>query len=168
MIFEQAACSWKNTVDIGTQCTIMCFWLNLQKSRMQTVKSCIKWAKNCCSISGNILFSVNISTCAFIQIPILHNVDVPESSLGWMYPYDSMLQPLFDRYMLEIFQSGISRRIFDPYNPESQECKEEGINPVNLNFVAIVFFILILGIVFSAFLLLLELCGLNLNKYINQ
>ena len=116
----------------------------------------------------NIHFPVKVSPCEFVKVPLLPNIDIPPSRVGWMYPYNSMLQPIFDIYMLEIFQSGISRRIFDPYNPESQECKGEGINPVNLNFVSIVFFILILGIVCSAFLLLLELCGLNLNKYVNQ
>ena len=81
---------------------------------------------------------------------------IPAIWVGWMYPYDSMLQPLFDKFTFEIFQ-GI-QKIHSRYTFNSYHCNnlEEDFHPVNFGFVQILFYILISGAVLSLSILVIE------------
>ena len=65
--------------------------------------------------------------------------DFPLSAVGWFYPYDSILQPLFDKYMLELFENGVFNRIVDTIHEKQPDCPAETVPKVNFSFVIIIF-----------------------------
>ena len=86
------------------------------------------------------------------------------NEMGWMYPYHSMLQPLFDKYMLELYQSGTVDRIVKYYDPETETCNEEHYQQITIDFVLIAFICLWIGIGASIVIIILEKCGVNALK----
>ena len=75
--------------------------------------------------------------------------------VGWMYPYHSMIQPLFDRFTFEILQ-GI-HKIQDHYSYINYDCQlQKDFHSVNYGFVAILFYVLITGATLSLIFLWLE------------
>ena len=52
--------------------------------------------------------------------------EFPQSRNGWFDPYDSILQLLFDKYLLSLFESGVFKRIMETHDSKKLEC------PVNL------------------------------------
>ena len=58
------------------------------------------------------IFSLGIDSCHFLAVPFNFGLGKqPPSLIGWMYPENSMLQPLFDDYIFRILESGIFDRI---------------------------------------------------------
>ena len=91
-----------------------------------------------------------MSSCDYGMIPA-H--DIPTSNVGWMYPMNSMLQPLFDSCMQDLYESGITDRILkrleDPCTTKSQF-------QISFDFVMVLFLILAVGIVLALTTLGLE------------
>ena len=90
--------------------------------------------------------------------------DSNDVNSGWMYPKDSILQTLFDNYMLELIQSGVAEQISQTFFkkqvcPASQELTEIGID-----FVKSIFVILSCGIMTSIFISIMERIIHNQNK----
>ena len=81
-----------------------------------------------------------------------------------MFPYKSMLQPLFDQYMLELYQTGLIDRIFQSYQPWDTKCIIDGFNQVDLNFVLMMFAILGFGVILSGICLVFEMLGYEILK----
>ena len=83
--------------------------------------------------------------------------DIPTLKDGWMFPYDSMLQPLFQKYMLQLYQDGIINRIENDNKVQVPKCNE-GNNSmaINFGFVQILFYVLAFGTILSICLLFLE------------
>ena len=98
----------------------------------------------------------NLSNCDYMQTSM---PDFPLSSVGWFYPYDSILQPMFDKYMLELFENGVFDRIVDTILTKQPDCPAETVPKVNFSFVTIIFFILFGGAILSFLILLLEKNG---------
>ena len=65
---------------------------------------------------------------------------------GWIYPKNSLLQPLFDKYMLKLYQNGIIKRIED-FHTARKYCNENnGYLIIQFGFVKILFILLLIGI----------------------
>ena len=91
--------------------------------------------------------------------------DFPVGTVGWFYPYDSILQPIFDRYMLEIFESGVYERIMDTkIGMKKTACQNEPVVKVDFPFVMAIFCILLGGVSISLLILVLELMGIDFLK----
>ena len=91
--------------------------------------------------------------------------DVPKLPFGYMFHNDSMLQPLFDKYLFNLYQEGIFDRVLTFYQPEAPDCHEKGeFDSVNFGFVQILFYILISGIVSACFIFSIEKCFLFKNQ----
>ena len=96
-----------------------------------------------------------------------HDVEFTAGSnikIGWMYPYQSILQPIFDKYLIEIMEAGIFDRVVEKYQPNQPVCEKNEIVPINIDCVAILFVILSIGIILSLFFHILENFGINLLK----
>ena len=107
------------------------------------------------------MITVKLSNCDYMQTSIS---DFPTSTVGWFYPYDSILQPIFDKYMLELFENGVFDKIEDTILAKQPNCPAETVPKVNFSFVTIIFFILFCGAMFSLMILLLEKNGLFFLK----
>ena len=83
---------------------------------------------------------------------------IPKVPGGYMYPFDSMLQPLFDRYMMTLNERGQIDEIFKKYMPKVPNCElNSNFQPVNFGFVQILFIFVCIGIFSGSVLLLFEI-----------
>ena len=63
-----------------------------------------------------------------------------------MYPKNSLLQELFDKYMLELYQTGVIQKIENSF-PLSKMClDEEGFTQMEFDYVRIFFVLLSIGL----------------------
>ena len=91
--------------------------------------------------------------------------DFYPSTVGWFYPYDSILQPIFDRYLLELFESGVYERIKNTkMDIQQTACQIEPVVEVGFPFVMVIFFILIGGVSLSLLIFVLEKNGIDFLK----
>ena len=100
-----------------------------------------------------ILFLVGYYPCDFISVKI---PDIPAMGFGWMYPYNSMLQLLFDDFTLSLVETGIYSQLDQRYESSNSNCEKDNFTQVDFNFVTIMFNLLALGIIISIILLLFE------------
>ena len=64
---------------------------------------------------------------------------------GWMFPKNSILKSMFDRYKLKLYQNGVMQKLHDTFLPLPKCNYEQPFSPVNFDFVAMVFYVLIIG-----------------------
>ena len=66
--------------------------------------------------------------------------------MGWMYPKNSFLQDLFDSYMLELYQSGVIRKIENSFALKNLCNEETGFTQMGFDYVRIFFVLLSIGL----------------------
>ena len=103
-----------------------------------------------------------MSKCNYSQT-YLPEGEFPKSASGWFYPYDSILQPLLDRYLLSLFESGVFKRIMET-DSKDLECLVKPIVLVDLPFVLVIFCILLGGVILSILTYLFERNGFEFLK----
>ena len=104
----------------------------------------------------------NLSRCDYLQT-YLPTSDFPSHAIGWLYPYDSILQPLFDKYLLELLQSGIFNKLSDSYhNVNHLDCPTEPYAKVEFSFIIVILIIFLIGVLLSLVILCLERNGVDL------
>ena len=103
-----------------------------------------------------------MSKCNYSQT-YLPEAEFPKSASGWFYPYDSILQPLLDRYLLSLFESGVFKRIMKT-DAKDLECPVKPIVLVDLPFVLVTFCILLGGVILSMLIHLFERNGFEFLK----
>ena len=75
---------------------------------------------------------------------------------GWMYPYDSMLAPLIDFFLLELHEQGIIDRIKHQKFSSVENCEGNEFTPVNFGFLEAIFILLGIGILLAILLAIIE------------
>ena len=100
----------------------------------------------------------NFSKCLVRDNEITPN---GRKNVGWMFPQSSMLQPIFDHYMFQLYEKGHIHKL--ALKPDTQVCESNDLVPVNFSFVLILFVVLSLGIILSSLTLILEKLGINTN-----
>ena len=100
----------------------------------------------------------NFSKCLVLDNEITPN---ERRNVGWMFPQSSMLQPIFDHYMFQLYEKGHIHKL--ALKPDTQVCESNDLVPVNFSFVLILFVVLSLGIILSSLTLILEKLGINTN-----
>ena len=95
---------------------------------------------------------------AYCEVDIQIVEDLPRTLSGHMFPYNSMLQPLFDRYMHNLYQDGILNQIEERHAPQfSKQCtNDQNLREVNLDYVQILFICLGTGGIMSIAILMIE------------
>ena len=84
-----------------------------------------------------------MSLCNFLIVPLKDFKPVP---MGWMYPKNSFLQDLFDSYMLELYQSGVIRKIENSFALKNLCNEETGFTQMGFDYVRIFFVLLSIGL----------------------
>ena len=64
---------------------------------------------------------------------------------GWMFPKDSILQPMFDRYKLKLYQNGIMQKLQETFLHMPKCNNGQPFVQVNFDFVAMIFHVLVVG-----------------------
>ena len=87
---------------------------------------------------------------------ILANIRSKDIS-GWLYPKNSMLKRLFDKFLLNINEKGIEREIFLKYfvSIEKDLCNVQ-TKPIQYHIVSTLFNVLISGCILSLIILFIE------------
>ena len=91
--------------------------------------------------------------------------DMPSMRQGWIYPINSMLQPIFDQFMAEVLITGVFDRINTNLRPAHPTCQADGMVPIDINFVAILFILLAIGVIIAILLFILEKFGFNCDIF---
>ena len=74
-----------------------------------------KLVNNLCQsmkIKSSLYYSGEVNLCDFLIVPLK---DFKPVTIGWMYPKNSLLQELFDKYMLELSQAGVIQKILSQF-----------------------------------------------------
>ena len=94
-----------------------------------------------------------IDTCDLIKIPM---EEFRTTTVGWMYPKNSMLQPLFDRFMKKLYSNGVIYKINMKYLKKESICGDGGYPQAGFDVIGVLFLILLIGISFSMILAIIE------------
>ena len=86
---------------------------------------------------------------------------------GWMYPKHSLLQSLFDQYMLELYQTGIVQRIEKSHTIEKFCGEGNGYIRISFGFVEILFIVLSVGVSTAIIIALCEKLSQILRKLVH-
>ena len=113
----------------------------------------------------NQIFADNISYCDFLEVTFESTYDIPPMMQGWIYPINSMLQPIFDQFMVEVLKTGVFDRIKTNIRPPNPTCQSDGMVPIDINFVAILFILLAIGVIIAILLFILEKFGFNCDIF---
>ena len=89
------------------------------------------------------------------------------STNGWMYPKHSLLQPLFDQYMLELYQTGIVQRIEKSHTIQNFCGEGDGYIRISFGFVEILFIVLSVGVSTAIIIALCEKLSQILRKLVH-
>ena len=119
----------------------------------------------CFEMQQSFLFSFldNLSYCDYMTTPLPES-EFPLSTIGWLYPYDSILQPIFDKYLLELSESGLLNKIMSTVIEKKQDCQEKTVIEVDFQFVNVIFYLLITGVCLALIIFILERYGLDFLK----
>ena len=108
-----------------------------------------------------------VSYCDFLEVTFESTYDIPPMRQGWIYPINSMLQPIFDQFMTEVLITGVFDRIKTNLTPTYPACQSDEMVPIDINFVAIIFVLLAIGVLISILLFILEKFGFNCDIFKN-
>ena len=125
------------------------------------VEFCQVYSINLCTQ----IFSDNVSYCDFLEVTFESTFDIPPMPQGWIYPINSMLQPIFDQFMVEVLKTGVYDRIKTNLRPPNPTCQSNGMGPIDINFVAILFILLAIGVIIAILLFILEKFGINCDIF---
>ena len=116
-------------------------------------------------LTCSIIFPDNVSYCDFLAVRFESTYDMPPMRQGWIYPTNSMLQPIFDQFMAEVLITGVFDRINTNLRPAHPTCQADGMVPIDINFVAILFILLAIGVIIAILLFILENFGFNCDIF---
>ena len=94
-----------------------------------------------------------IDKCDILRIPFRQ---FRTTTAGWMYPKNSILQPMFDQFILQLNRNGVLKRLHEFYQPTEDLCIEEGYPHTGYDIIGILFVTLASGIMLGIFILLIE------------
>ena len=94
-----------------------------------------------------------IDTCDLMKVPMK---EFRTTTVGWMYPKDSMLQPMFDRFMRQLYRNGVIYKINNKYLQKEAVCKDDGYPQTGFDVIGILFLVLLIGISTAIILALYE------------
>ena len=95
-----------------------------------------------------------VDPCVFVQSSVK---EFSKTTYGMMFPYHSMLQPLFDKFMHHIYELGVYKRLFNEYMPPVPICDTNHQSfQVDFSFVQFIFVTLLSGVVASIIIACIE------------
>ena len=94
-----------------------------------------------------------IDKCDILRVPFRQ---FRTTTAGWMYPKNSILQPMFDKFILQLNQNGVLKRLHEFYQPTEDLCIDEGYPHTGYDIIGILFVTLASGIMLGIFVVLIE------------
>ena len=92
------------------------------------------------------IVSDNLDRCIFG----LHTLpEFPKPPLGWLFPRNSILKPLFDRFFLWKKEHGVIQKLYDDQYKHKTECTDEPFNAIDFQTVALLFALLSVGLILA-------------------
>ena len=73
-----------------------------------------------------------------------------------MYPKNSILQPLFDKLMLEVSEAGVVEQIQQTFHKKTTCTEAQEFTEIGIDFVKVLFMLLCCGVVTSLIVLIAE------------
>ena len=84
--------------------------------------------------------------CDLLTVPLN---DFKPVTIGWIYPKNSLLQELFDKYMLELYQTGVIQKIENSFAMSKMCDDEAGFTQMGFDYVRLFFVLLSIGLVLA-------------------
>ena len=104
------------------------------------------------------------SMCDLMKIDL---IDSKPMSTDWMYPYDSYLQPMFDKFRLLLYENGMIYRIYDKLS-NKKPCDQNNVyQEMSFDFVKILFAMLTIGLILAIYIGICEKCKIWINQFKN-
>ena len=100
-----------------------------------------------------------MNICDFLTVPLK---DYKPVTIGWYYPKNSLLQELFDKYMLKLYQTGVLWKIENSYSLIKKCDEETGFTQMGFDYVRLFFVLLSIGLFLAMVIGLYE----KINVYI--
>ena len=97
--------------------------------------------------------SMDLDPCLFGRHKIPELADKP---IGWLYPNNSILRILFNRYTMELQESGVFHQLQKRHFPKKSTCPAVPFHRIDLGTVTIVFVIFMFGFLMSLLTFLTE------------
>lgn len=97
--------------------------------------------------------SMNLDPCLFGRHKIPELADKP---IGWLYPNNSILRVLFNRYTMELQESGVFHQLEKRHFPKESSCPAIPFHRIDLGTVTIVFVIFLFGFMMALLTFLTE------------
>ena len=92
------------------------------------------------------IVSDNLDRCIFG----LHTLpEFPKPPLGWLFPRNSILKPLFDRFFLWKKEHGVIQKLYDDQYKHKTDCTDEPFNAIDFQTVALLFALLSVGLILA-------------------
>ena len=102
-----------------------------------------------------------------IRHGLLENIR-PKRAIGWLYPKNSLLKRLFEKFIISLNEKGIERKLYHKYYAAFEEDKcETETRGIHFNIVVTLFKSLAIGI-FIAFIVLTVEVVLHLRNHNGQ
>lgn len=112
------------------------------------------------------LGKVDIDKCDIMYAPMQ---GFRTRTSGWMFPKNSILQPMFDKYKLKLYQNGVIKKLHETFLPMPKCNHEQPFFPVNFDFVAMIFYVLIMGSILAIIIGIGEkMKAIFLNKIVQE
>ena len=102
--------------------------------------------KNGRKLTKNLFVSVDLDPCKFGRHRIPELLDKP---IGWLFPNNSILRPLFNHYTMELQESGVFHKLQNHYLPVKSECPSVPFHQIDLGTVTVIFFLFSIGLIFA-------------------
>ena len=90
--------------------------------------------------------------------------EFPPFRTSWMYPKNSILQPIFSKYFLELYQKGIIQKMREEFFVKPICDQHRSYDSVNFTFVQVLFMILASGSIMAIFVSIYE----KFQNYVNS
>ena len=113
---------------------------------------------------GSLKASYGPDSICKIRHGLLDNIRSKQFT-GWLYPKNSLLKRLFDRFIIELSENGIERKVFFKYFVDLPQDKcETKTKPIQFHIVVTLFTMLGLGCILGLSFLCFEIISIHIRK----
>ena len=99
--------------------------------------------------------------------------EIPATSIGWLFPKNSILKPLFDWFYRRKREHGVVQKLYEESFKDKIGCSADApFNSIDIQIVALLFLVLSVGIVLAVIMLSFEKTNFTIfrpmEKFRNQ
>ena len=83
-------------------------------------------------------------------------LELPKNKIGWLFPNNSILRPLFDRFFMKHRENGVIAKLKREFMKNEVTCPTEPFNQIDFKTLGVLFGLLLSGILLALFTIGIE------------